>query len=122
MNDTEKKDTEKKQDVPFYIHEAVCEKIERTGKEALESLKQTSSDAMQKMDRSNKRILVALLLVCVTLLFIVYGFLNTYKVMTTSWVGFIDSHFNDKIEDEEGVDDGLLIQDDSTDDSSSLEE
>lgn len=120
MNDTEKKDTEKKQDVPFYIHEAVCDKLERNGKEAIENLKQTSSEAMSKMDKSNKRMLIALVAVCATLLIAVFGFLNAYKTMTGSWIGFLNGHFNEEVE--EVANDGLFVQDDSTDDSSSLEE
>lgn len=114
-------DKEKHEDVPFYIHEAVCDKIERVGKAAMEKLEKTSSDALSTMDKSNKRMLAALVAVCVTLLIVVFGFLNAYKVMTRTWVGFIDSHFNEEIETEEGTDDGLFIQDDSTDHQRSLE-
>lgn len=114
-------DKEKYSDVPFYIHEAVCDKIERSGKAAIENLKQASSEAMSKMDKSNKRMLAALIAVCVTLLLVVFGFLNAYKVMTKSWVGFIDSHFNETIQSMEGADDGLFVQDDSADNQSSLE-
>lgn len=114
-------DKERHDDVPFYIHEAVCDKIERSGRAAIENLKQSSSEAMSKMDKSNKRMLTALIAVCVTLLLVVFGFLNAYKIMTKSWVGFIDSHFNETVSTTEGADDGSFVQDDSADNQSSLE-
>ena len=113
---------DKKQEVPFYIHEAVCDKIERVGKEALENLKQTTSESMSKMDRSNKRMLVALMTVCITLLIAIFGFLTTYKSMTGTWIGFINSHFSEEVETEEVENDGLFVQGNSTDDYGSLEE
>ena len=115
-------DKEKLEDVPFYIHEAVCDKIERAGKSALEKLEKNSANALSTMDKSNKRMLAALIAVCVTLLIAVFGFLNAYKVMTKTWVGFIDSHFNETVEEERGEDDGLFIQGDTTNNQGSLKE
>ena len=113
-------DKENYQEVPYYLHEAVCDKIERTGKEALDKLEKSSNDALSKMDKSNRRMLSALIAVCITLLIVVFGFLNAYKVMTKSWVTFIDNHFNEAVEEE--TEDGLFLQDDAEDNQSPLEE
>lgn len=114
-------DDKDKREVPFYIHEAVCDKIERTGKAAIEQLRQSSSEAMSKMDKSNRRMLSALIAVCITLLITAFLFLNAYKVMTKTWVGFIDDHFNETTYTEDGDANGLFVQGDTEDDSSSFE-
>lgn len=79
---------EKIASVPYYIHEAVCDKMERATKAALES----NRIALEKMDRSNKRILTALIVVCLTLLITVCCFLVAYKDMNNTWLDFFENH------------------------------
>ncbi len=96
----------KYEEVPFYIHEAVCDKLQRSSKEALD-----------KMDSSNKRLLTALITVCVTLIITVCCFLYAYKDMNNTWMDFFQNRT------EEGVQDGgnLFVQGDPSADQATLD-
>lgn len=61
-------ENEKQASVPFFVHEAT----------------------MNKMDVNNKRMLVALITVCITLIITVCCFLTAYRSMNNSWMTFVE--------------------------------
>lgn len=74
-------ENEKQASVPFFVHEAT----------------------MNKMDVNNKRMLVALITVCITLIITVCCFLTAYRTMNNSWMTFVEKQqevqrFVDKME------------------------
>lgn len=91
--------------VPFYIHEATCDKLERSNERA-----------MEKMNLSNKRLLAALITVCVTLIITVGCFLLAYRDMNNTWLAFYESHAI------EGVQDGaVFVQGDAADNQAAFQ-
>ena len=88
-------DKEQMASVPFFIHEATCEKME---------------NAMEKLNESNKRLLAALVVVCVTLVITVACFLCAYRDMNNTWLNYV---MNQRIEE---VQDGnVFVQGDAAD-------
>ena len=75
--------------VPFYIHEAVCDKMERSSRSALD-----------KMEASNKRMMACLVVVCLTLIITVCSFLIAYKSMNDTWIGFFDKLRQEELQEE----------------------
>ena len=85
-------DEEKIVSVPYFLHEAVCDKMERTSEHALE-----------KMEASNRRMMMSLIVVCLTLIVTVCSFLVAYKHMNDTWIEFFDT-----IQNGEKLDDTIL--------------
>lgn len=59
---------DKQASVPFFVHEAT----------------------MDKMDTNNKRMLIALITVCLTLILTVAAFLRAYTSMNNMWITYIE--------------------------------
>ncbi len=59
---------DKQASVPFFVHEAT----------------------MNKMDVNNKRMLIALITVCLTLILTVAAFLMAYTSMNNKWITYIE--------------------------------
>lgn len=74
--------------VPFFIHEAVCDKLERAHTASLEA----SKDALDKITLCNRRMLMALVVVCAALIITVFGFLHAYTNMNDTWINYYDNH------------------------------
>jgi hypothetical protein len=93
---------EKIASVPYYLHEAVCERMERTTSLALDANNnalETNKNAMEKLNISNRRLLIALVTVCVTLVITVCCFLSAYKDMNKNWMDFFENHITEEVTD-----------------------
>lgn len=80
---------EKIASVPYYIHEAVCDKMERT-----------SEAALSRMETSNRRMMVSLIVVCLTLIVTVCSFLCAYKKMNDTWMSFLRSTQQEEVQND----------------------
>ena len=87
--------------VPFFIHEAVCDKMEKSA----QMIAETSEEALKSMDKSNRRMLAALISVCVNIIFTVCSFLFAYTKMNDKWFNFIENNY-EEVHDETMLDEG----------------
>ena len=82
--------------IPFYIHEAVCDKIERN-----------TEFALTKMDDGNRRMMNVIIAVCVTLAICIVMSVVGFIVINKRWINYLDTHYTvEEVNDGNVLDEG----------------
>lgn len=122
-------DRDKYEEVPFFIHEATCDKLQRMSDNAMEKLVESTKSSIEanketikKMEGNNKRMLIALIVVCVTLVITALAYLSAYKDLNIRWMTYLRGYIEDGVVEEELIENGdIFVQGDAVSDQESFE-